>query len=213
MASEFHLQVMRIIAPLTVRHGFAIAGGQALALNGYAVRPTEDIDAFTNRAALNIAVVVDEVAAELRGHGLTVEIESEVTNENFGRISVKSGVDEVKIEFALDFRAHEPRLTEWGMVLHPIDSAASKMSAFWGRREVRDAIDIYMLVRSLDFSRESLSAMLAASEPAFTPASFQPALQAASAYSDEKFALYAIDQTEAEAIRHFFRDWVAATTG
>lgn len=85
------------------------------------------------------------------------------------------------------------------------------MSAFWGRREVRDAIDLYMLIRSLDFNRESLSALLAASEPAFTAANFQPALQAASAYSDEKFALYAIDQTEAEAIRQFFRDWVATT--
>jgi hypothetical protein len=49
LLDEFQAEVARVALQSAQRHGFALAGGNALAVHGVIVRSTEDIDLFTSR--------------------------------------------------------------------------------------------------------------------------------------------------------------------
>jgi hypothetical protein len=44
-----YTEVARVALLVAERHGFALGGGLALILHGVVDRPTEDVDAFTDR--------------------------------------------------------------------------------------------------------------------------------------------------------------------
>ena len=87
------------------------------------------------------------VAVRLNGYG--VEVDRDASNSEFGRIraTTPSGL-QLTVELGRDWREHPTRGTAWGPVLHPGDSAASKCSALWSRREVHDAIDVGAMIAS-----------------------------------------------------------------
>ena len=64
--SEFHRQVAAIALAAAARHGFALAGGNALMAHGIIDRPTEDVDLFTDQET-GVEAAADEVELRLRG--------------------------------------------------------------------------------------------------------------------------------------------------
>ena len=131
------LALAKLLLAELADHRFAIAGGVAVHLNGYVDRPTEDLDMFTNELDVEIDRITERSAEHLRANGYAVEIDRAVTNQNFGRIRAKTSEGiELKVELGRDWREHPTRNTVWGPVLHPQDSATSKCSALWGRRQV-----------------------------------------------------------------------------
>jgi hypothetical protein len=63
--SEFHRQVAAIALAAAARHGFALAGGNALMAHGIIDRPTEDVDLFTDQET-GVEAAADEVEVRLR---------------------------------------------------------------------------------------------------------------------------------------------------
>jgi hypothetical protein len=63
--SKFHRQVAAIALAAAGRHGFALAGGNALMAHGIIDRPTEDVDLFTDQET-GVEAAADEVEVRLR---------------------------------------------------------------------------------------------------------------------------------------------------
>jgi hypothetical protein len=189
---------------------FAIAGGVAVRLNGYVERPTEDLDLFTNQANVEIDRATEQAVEVLLAHGYGVEVDRDASNPEFGRIraTTPSGLP-LKVELGRDWREHPTRGTLWGPVLHPQDSATSKCSALWARREVRDAIDVGAMIASGDFTPETLVGLLREHDEGFALDTFLPALETASRYSDAEFSTYEISPERAEEYRALFAAWSA----
>jgi hypothetical protein len=189
---------------------FAIAGGVAVRLNGYVERPTEDLDLFTNLKNAEIDRATQQAVEVLIAHGYSVEVDRDVSNPEFGRIRATTGSGlQLKVELGRDWRERPTRNTLWGPVLHPGDSAASKCSALWARREVRDAIDIGAMIASGDFSPEDFIVLLREHDEGFTLDTFLPAIQSASRYPDAAFLTYEISPERAEEYRSIFAAWSA----
>jgi hypothetical protein len=189
---------------------FAIAGGVAVRLNGYVERPTEDLDLFTNQANVEIDRATEQAVEVLLAHGYAVEVDRDASNPEFGRIraTTSSGL-QLKVELGRDWREHPTRGSLWGPVLHPQDSATSKCSALWARREVRDAIDVGAMITSGDFSPETLVGLLRYQDEGFALETFLPALEAASRYSDAEFSTYEVSTERAADYRAIFAAWSA----
>jgi hypothetical protein len=187
---------------------FAIAGGVAVRLNGYVERPTEDLDLFTNQANVAIDRATQQAVEVLLAHGYLVDVDRDASNPDFGRIraTTPSGL-QLKVELGRDWREHPTRGTLWGPVLHPQDSATSKCSALWARREVRDAIDVGAMIASGDFTPDALEVLLREQDEGFALETFLPALETASGYSDAEFSTYEISPEGADAYRAIFAAW------
>ena len=71
LLDEFQAEVAKVALQSAQRHGFALAGGNALAVHGVIVRPTEDIDLFTSREG-NVQAATEAVVAALADAGFTV---------------------------------------------------------------------------------------------------------------------------------------------
>jgi hypothetical protein len=83
------------------------------------------------------------VAAALRADGLDVTVERE--GATFARLAVTEPAsgEMSTLELGVDWRAYPPVLLAVGPVLHPpIDAAANKLCALFGRAAVRDYIDV-----------------------------------------------------------------------
>jgi len=111
------------------------------------------------------------------------------------------------LELGRDWREHPTRSSQWGPVLHPRDSAASKCLALWARREVRDAIDVGAMIASGDFTTDELIGLLRENDEGFGLETFIPAIQTASRYPDAEFLMYDILPERAEEYRSIFAGW------
>jgi hypothetical protein len=206
------LEIARALQPLLRENGFVIAGGQAVKLNGYSERPTEDLDLFTNSPDINISAFALTIEAQLRGQGLAVETLFEMSSKHFARLTVQGEESSTRLDLAYDCRERAPRNSPWGLVLHPDDSAVSKMNALWARREVRDAIDVAGMVASGDYSSDQLMVMLARSDSGFDTSSFLAALKDASEYRDKAFATYGLNDSQSAKVRKIFIAWLEQNT-
>jgi hypothetical protein len=69
----FQVEVARLALAAAREHGFALAGGHALIAHGIVMRPTIDVDLFTDQAT-GVRAAAESVATALEEAGLTVEI-------------------------------------------------------------------------------------------------------------------------------------------
>ena len=70
--SDLHARVAAIALRAAARHGFALAGGNALLAHGVISRPTQDVDLFTDEED-GVEAAAGSVEAALRAAGFTVE--------------------------------------------------------------------------------------------------------------------------------------------
>jgi hypothetical protein len=137
---------------------------------------SEDVDLFTTLGAPgSFAEGVDAAITAYRTAGLKVEIG--IRNSSFARIylTAPSG-EQVRVEFGVDWRAHPPVTLSVGPVLHQDDAVANKVTALFGRAEVRDYIDVAAVLRSGRYMRSQLLDMARESDPGFDIQIFAEAL-------------------------------------
>ncbi|GAA4216210.1 nucleotidyl transferase AbiEii/AbiGii toxin family protein [Actinocatenispora rupis] len=213
-AEAFQRDVARLVLDVACEHGFALAGGHALAAHDVIHRPTEDVDLFTatDGAVRRAAVAVE---AALTDAGYTVEPVDDVDDlsdlidgfaADIAEYEVSCGENMMRLQLARFDRRHEPVMMAIGPVLHLDDVLATKVAALATRAEPRDYIDV---AAALDTrTREQLLELAAAADPAIGPDEYADAMVRLDRLADVVFRdVYRLDQVQIDALRARFADW------
>jgi Nucleotidyl transferase AbiEii toxin, Type IV TA system len=137
--------IAKRVLELTRDDGFVLVGGLALLELGVTTRPTEDLDAFSNRAS-DVGVIAGRVAETLRTEGYSVAIDR--SSESFARFVVTTGryrQSALKIELGFDTMLFPVVETALGDCATIRELGANKMLAAFARHQPRDLSDIYDL--------------------------------------------------------------------
>ncbi|OJV25166.1 MAG: hypothetical protein BGO26_05315 [Actinobacteria bacterium 69-20] len=187
--------------------GFVLAGGYAIAVHGIGDRPSDDIDLFTNLIDPgHFAAATHKVTDALSAAGWVVEVARAA--ETFARLTASRDAETVTLDLGVDYRRFPPAVMTLGPVLSLEDAAGSKMSALYGRGEVRDYIDVYAVAQSGAFSPQQILAL--GDDREATPmdrAILSQRLLDATHLSDTAFAEYGVDAEKAAVIRSFIASW------
>jgi Nucleotidyl transferase AbiEii toxin, Type IV TA system len=129
--------------------GFVLVGGLALLELGVTTRPTEDLDAFSNRAQ-DVGTIAGRVAEVLRREGFAVAADR--TSESFARFVVTTGryrQSALKVELGFDTLLFPVVQSALGDCASIRELGANKMLAAFARHQPRDLSDIYDLASLL----------------------------------------------------------------
>lgn len=133
--------------------GFVLVGGLALLELGATTRPTEDLDAFSNRAR-DVGAVAARVAETLRHEGFAVAPDR--TGQSFARFVVTTGryrQSALKVELGLDTLLFPAVESAIGTCASIRELGANKMLAAFARHQPRDLSDIYDLASLLSLDQ------------------------------------------------------------
>jgi hypothetical protein len=200
----FHERLARVALSVGADYGFCLAGGYAVQAHGFVERVSKDVDLFTTMAAVaEFPAAQAAVAAALRADGLDVAVEQE--GATFARLAVSEPAsgETSTLELGVDWRAYPPVVLAVGPVLHPIDAAANKLCALFGRAAVRDYIDVDGVLKDGRYTGPELLQMAAEHDPGFDPAMFAGALRVVTRLPASAFEPYKLapDQVEAMFVR------------
>jgi hypothetical protein len=129
--------------------GFVLVGGLALLELGVTTRPTDDLDAFSNRAK-DVGAIAGRVAETLRREGFVVSADR--TSESFARFVVTTGryrQSALKVELGFDTLLFPVVQSALGDCASVRELGANKMLAAFARHQPRDLSDIYDLASVL----------------------------------------------------------------
>lgn len=142
--TPLQVDVSRIFFALDESHGFLLAGGSGLLASGLIARPTQDLDLFASSPIPTVGPAKEALVKALRGKGFDVV---EIRNvETFARLMVSHAGEETLVDLAIDSPPlGRPTLTALGPTLAPLELAARKLVALFGRAEARDFADVYVL--------------------------------------------------------------------
>jgi hypothetical protein len=143
---DLHRQVAAIVLNVASRHGFALAGGNALMMHEVIDRYTTDVDIFTDEED-GVASAATKVEDALTAAGFTVDRIDKTgglgdlfpgMGDRLAEWIVTSpGGERAQLQMSYFFRAHRPVAMEIGPVLDLDDVAAGKTAALAGRALVR----------------------------------------------------------------------------
>jgi hypothetical protein len=97
----FKVRVIELALGAAAAHGFALAGGNALAAHGLLTRPTQDIDLFTPTAG-GTGHVVDAVRAALTAQGYAVNIVRVAGEGDFAELHVSREGQSTQLDLGRD---------------------------------------------------------------------------------------------------------------
>src|ERR1035441_6896000 len=147
---ELHREVAVIALRAAASNGFALAGGCALLAHGVTVRPTEDVDLFTNHEH-GVQAAADVVEASLRAAGFETERQDEAASladvfEGMGDglaewIITAPGGRQMMLQMSYFDRGHQPVIMDIGPVLDLDDVVGGKVCALASRAVERDYVD------------------------------------------------------------------------
>jgi Nucleotidyl transferase AbiEii toxin, Type IV TA system len=129
--------------------GFVLVGGLALLELGVTTRPTEDLDAFSNRAK-DVGTIAGRVAEVLRREGFAVAADR--ASESFARFVVTTGryrQSALKVELGFDTLLFPVVQSALGDCASVRELGANKILAAFARHQPRDLSDIYDLASLL----------------------------------------------------------------
>lgn len=212
LLDEFQTEVARIALQAAERHGFALAGGNALAVHGVIVRPTEDIDLFTNRDnSLGAAAGAVEEALVKAGFAVAL-IESELGglidgfDQDMAEFEVSRAEKMTRLQLVRFDRHRAPVMMDIGPVLHLDDILGSKVAALATRAEPRDYVDVAAALRNQ--SSAHLLELARQADPDLTEAEFADAMQRLDRLDDSVFTqLYGLTPGQVSDIRTAFSAW------
>nr|WP_255607723.1 nucleotidyl transferase AbiEii/AbiGii toxin family protein [Micromonospora sp. PLK6-60] len=146
----FQTAVARVALAAASRHGFALAGGQALIAHGVGTRPTEDVDLFTDVAGgVRAAADVVRVALLVAGFEVdTIADPSELDEVFYGfdqemtEFEVRRDAQVVRLQLVRFARTTSPVVLDIGPVLHLDDVIGTKVAAMITRAQPRDYVDV-----------------------------------------------------------------------
>ncbi|MDQ2875504.1 MAG: nucleotidyl transferase AbiEii/AbiGii toxin family protein [Actinomycetota bacterium] len=181
---EFQARVARVALQAAAAHGFALAGGNALAAHGIISRPTHDVDLFT-AAPGAVSEASGPVAGALAAAGLSVSaVEAsgelgemfEGFDQEMTEYDVSDGVQAVRLQLVRFDRSRPAVMMDVGPVLHPDDLVGSKVAAMATRAEPRDYADVASALRT--YGREHLVELARRADPDLADEELAEAMQA-----------------------------------
>ncbi|MFI1381824.1 hypothetical protein [Embleya sp. NPDC020886] len=121
--------------------------------HGFLERTSDDIDLFTD--VTGFAEAGDRVAAAYRTEGFTVDVE--FLGDVFARFTVIDETGrEAKVEMRRDWRSRPLAHLGIGLVLHPDEAVANKMTTLCGRAAPCDYLDVDDTLASGRYTPERL---------------------------------------------------------
>jgi hypothetical protein len=212
--NELHRQVAAIALRAAARHGFALAGGNALIAHEFVDRETEDVDLFTDVES-GVAAAADAVQTALREAGFAAERQ----DMSAGLADVFEGMGDglaewivtapdgrqTMLQLSYFIREHEPVRMGVGPVLDLEDLIGQKVCALASRVEPRDYIDTAAALRR--HSADDLIALARRRDPGLDQRDFASAGRELDRMPDAVFAQYGLGPAEVAALRDAFAAW------
>ncbi|MGN9911100.1 nucleotidyl transferase AbiEii/AbiGii toxin family protein [Phytohabitans sp. LJ34] len=190
-------------------HGFALAGGHAVAAHGILQRPSEDVDLFADwQRRADFPAAVDEVMAAYRGAGYQVEVDHRT--ETFVRLYLADPAEpstQYRVELVANWRMQPPVQMDIGPVLHADDVLAGKMDALYNRAAARDFLDIDAAITAGRYTLDRLCVLAETVDAGFDRAMFAGMLRHIERFDDEEFAEYGLTPAEVALLRARVDAW------
>ena len=212
--SEFHRQVAAIALAAAGRHGFALAGGNALMAHGIIDRPTEDVDLFTDQET-GVEAAADEVEMRLRG----ACFEAERQDQTAGLGDIFPGMDQglaewivtapggerMMLQMAYFDRARGPVTMDIGPVLDLEDVLGGKVCALASRAVERDYLDTAAALER--YSVDQLIGFARRLDAGLTSQDFADAGRRLDHMDNEAFARYGLSRRDVTRLRERLAAW------
>jgi Nucleotidyl transferase AbiEii toxin, Type IV TA system len=207
-------EVATIALRAAARHGFALAGGNALMAHGIVDRPTDDVDLFSNQES-GVAAAADVVQAALRAAGFQadrLDAARGLADVFYGMgdgfaewVITAPGGQQTMLQLAYFDRSHRPVTMDVGPVLALEDLAGSKVCALASRVEPRDYIDTAAAMRR--YTPGQLIGFAKRLDPGLEDRDFAEAGRQLDRMPDGVFARYGLGPADVAGLRDRFAGW------
>ena len=211
---ELQRAVATIALRAAARHGFALAGGNALIAHGIVDRPTDDVNLFSDQET-GVAAAAQAVEDALREAGFQAERRDrtggledlfEGMSEGLAEwiITAPDG-QQTMLQIAHFDRNHGPVTMDVGPVLDLEDLAGWKAVALVSRVEPRDYVDMaaalehYTVGQLISFAKRL--------DPGLEDRDFADAGRQLDQMPDQVFTRYRLSQQDVVRLRKQFTGW------
>ena len=200
-------EFMEILAHLPDKEQFYLAGGTALSEYYLGHRLSFDLDYFTGTESL-ILPLSYQIESACSKKGLSLKIIRRFSS--FVELLVENESESLKIDIALDspYRFEAPILSNEGIYINDFaDLKADKLLTYFGRAELRDAIDLYFLLQNEP--QELLLKQAAQKDTGFDEYWFAIALNRSENFPDEieRWPVKMLKSFEPQKLKQLFLDW------
>jgi nucleotidyltransferase AbiEii toxin of type IV toxin-antitoxin system len=206
--------VAAIALRAAARHGFALAGGNALIAHGIIDRPTDDVDLFSDQET-GVAAAAQAVEDALREAGFQADRRDKTGGlsdifDGMGQglaewVITAPGGQQTMLQMAYFDRARGPVTMDVGPVLDLEDLAGWKVCALASRVEPRDYIDTAAALRHYTVDR--LIGLAKRLDPGLGDRDFADAGRQLDRLPDAVFARYGLGPPDVTRLREQFAAW------
>jgi hypothetical protein len=211
---ELQREVATIALRAAARHGFALAGGNALIAHGIIDRPTDDVDLFSDQEA-GVAAAAQAVEDALREAGFRPARQDKTgglgdifygMGEGLAEwIITAPGGRQTMLQMAYFDRTHGPVAMDVGPVLDLEDLAGWKTVALASRVEPRDYVDTAAALRH--YTADQLIGFAKRLDPGLTDQDFADAGRQLDRMPDGVFARYGLSPQDVARLREQLAAW------
>ena len=211
---ELQREVATIALRTAARHGFALAGGNALIAHGIIDRPTDDVDLFSDQETA-VAAAADAVEAALRAAGFEAERRDQAggledifygLGEGIAEwVITAPGGEQTMLQMAYFDRTRGPVTMDVGPVLDLEDLAGSKVCALASRVEPRDYVDTAAALQR--YSVDQLISFARRLDPGLEARDFADAGTQLDRMPDGLFTRYGLSPEDVARLRQQFAAW------
>jgi hypothetical protein len=198
---------IQVFSQLPDQKHFFLTGGTALAEYYLGHRLSYDLDFFTSDDGL-----VQPVSFQIERLSEEKNLKLKVIRRfaTYVEFLISDDNETLKVDLALDspFRFQEPVFTSRGIwVNHYVDLCVDKLLAYYGRAELRDAVDLYLILESE--SSEVLIEKAKQKDPGFDLYWFAVALNRCIHFPDEPtdWPVSMLVEWDPQKIKVLFQNW------
>jgi hypothetical protein len=213
LGSKFQEEIARVALAAARDHGFALAGGNALAAHGIISRKTEDIDLFTAEAGA-VQAAASLVSAALAGAGFAVKEATSTSDlaeviygfeQDMAEYEVSRDGQVVQLQLVRFDRLRSPVVMDVGPVLDLADVIGQKVTAMATRGEARDYLDVAAALQQ--YTRTQLLEMGRRVESSLADEEFAEAMQRLDRLDAVFRSQYELTGEQVRQLRAAFADW------
>jgi hypothetical protein len=211
---ELQRAVATIALRTAARHGFALAGGNALIAHGIVDRPTDDVDLFSDQETA-VTAAAEAVENALREAGFQAERRDQTGGledifDGMGEglaewIITAPGGQQTMLQMAYFDRTRGPVTMDVGPVLDLEDLAGSKVCALASRVEPRDYIDTAAALHR--YTVDQLISFARRLDPGLEDRDFADAGTQLDRMPDGVFTRYGLSARDVARLREEFAPW------
>lgn len=212
---HLHGRVAQVALDAAARHGFALAGGNALLVHEIGNRPTQDVDLFTDQAG-GVEAAAAGVQAALQAAGFRADRVDKTAGltDVFGAgmgtglaewIVSAPGGRQMTLQMSYFDRGREPVSMDVGPVLDIEDVLGGKVNALASRVEPRDYVDTanalerYRPAQLIGFGKRI--------DPGLRDEDYAEAGRRLDELSDRRFIAFGLSPRDIAGLRERFASW------